>query len=626
MKYIFRGNLLGYLCDDCYEAIAGNKVLLYLPLDQERVTANAVADTKDTFHQVTDDELKKKEKLLIATAVTDEAGNFEFVLDEKHANTAFDIDFECGTVPHHIPGRKKIPFLQFHLTTVYPQWRTNEKEDAVYRFSYAIPSKWWCHIRGHYFDAWVICGQIRNCETGAVFPNVKVTAWDADFITDDNLGTAVTDASGHFRIDYTSAKFKKTFLSPVINVETDKGLPLTFHSGPDVYFKAVIGTTKIVDETSANRRKNVGFCLCVDLCSKVQGPNDGTNPPIPAFLKIGGLDYETDIQSHAGQSGLSNSNYAFYSSLRLNGILAQKLNGVTMEYCFEYTNQYNGSGNPVSWVRVLPNQIAATDIGYVEKAKLMPADLFHPFPWYKFTYKYCIVTNDPVNPNQIQVPIAADGWIAVPQQDDDPQNELGTGLFVANGNQIVLNSTTLEAFPPIDLTGLVAGNSSTSTGKALATDKVYALRMLVREQGSGTLFEAGRCTRLAIDNTLYNGMKHHPEWGAWGPTTEYGVCMVDVKQLQLVGCSKITDQADILFTCAHPNLGAISATLTGPGGIETLVVPPTGVTGDKHGIITKTFTSADPACAYLVTLTTTYLLTTGDNHYPSVHDQIAFCR
>src|SRR5207253_11213915 len=110
----------------------------------------------------------------------------------------------------------------------------------------------------------------------------------------------------------------------------------------------------------------------------------------------------------------------------------------------------NGLGQPIGWTRVLANQIDQTNIGYVEKATLMPPDVTHPDPWYLFDYTSCIVSNVPVG-TSIQVPIAADGWILVPQQNDSPFNTLGAGMFVANGNQVILNSTTLDAFPPIDL-------------------------------------------------------------------------------------------------------------------------------------------------------------------------------
>lgn len=625
MNYKLRGSLCGYLCDDCTEPISGIEVLLYLPWQKERITENAIASTKDTFRFVSKEESAERKSLLIATVQTDEGGNFEFDLDEQYGKTAFDIDFICGNVPRPHPKAPRNEPVQFHLTTLYPQWRiSNQQESYYYQWQYCIPNKWWCHIRGYHFDAWVICGHLRACQTGAAIPNAKVTAWDADFITDDNLGTAVTDASGHFRIDYTSIQFKQTFLSPWINVETDPGT-LSFQSGPDVYFKAEIGGVTIINETAANRRNNVGYCLCVDLCANIETPPPPV-VPIPAFIRIGGLDYETQVQSHVGETGLTNSNYAFFSSLRLNGIMSQTFGGAPMEYCFEYTKQYNGLGQPINWNRVLDNQINATDIGYVEKATLMPPDISHPTSWYHYDYVHCIVSNVAPSAPSIQVPIDVNGWILVPQQNDNPLNPAGVGMFVANGNQVNLDTVSLDAFPAIDLTGLVAGNSSTSTGKPLAGDEIFAVRMLVRQQGNNaTITEAGRCTRIAIDNTRYTGMVHHPEWGPFAPAIEDGVCMLDILQLQMAGCAKITSQVDILFTCAHPHLGVVTLKLKGPSGEISLPVPP--ITPDMAVTVTHLFAPADPLCAYLVTLKATYFLTTGDSNLtPPAEDQIAFCR
>src|SRR4051812_42207014 len=190
MSYIFRGSLCGYLCEDCTEPLSGMQVLLYLPWQKERVLENTVASTKDTFYIVTKEEADKRKDLLIATAQTDEQGNFEFTVDEQYSKTAFDIDFICGTVPRKPPVPPHRDPIQIHLTTVYPQWRAaSEQENYYYHWKYCIAYKWWCYIRGNYFDAWVICGHLRVCQTGAAIPGALVTAWDADFLTDDNLGT-----------------------------------------------------------------------------------------------------------------------------------------------------------------------------------------------------------------------------------------------------------------------------------------------------------------------------------------------------------------------------------------------------------------------------------------------------
>ena len=370
-------------------------------------------------------------------------------------------------------------------------------------------------------------------------------------------------------------------------------------------------------------RRNVGNCFCVKLCVDVDVPPE-VPVPIPAFLRVGGYDYQSQINSVPFGDGLTTgSNYAFYSSLRLNGIVAQKTGGQPLEYCFEYTQDFNAFGTPINWQRVLPGQIPQTNIGYIEKAVLVTPPL-PDLPFYDYNNVDCYVSSVPIPGAFVTAP-NAQGWILVPQQNDNPLNPAGAGLFVSNSNQIMLDSTSLMAFPPVNLAGLVAGNDATSTGQPLAQDEVFALRMLVRQQGNdATKVQAGMCRRIAIDNTLYNGMVHHPSWGSWGPITEYGVCMVDIQQLIIAGCAKITTQVDILYTVAHPNLGSYGITMTGPLGTESF--GPFTPSPNEFGTVTRTFTLADPECAYLVTLTATYLLTNGDSNLGSVQDQIAFCR
>ena len=266
MEFIIKGNLLGFLCGECMEAISGVEVLLYQPWQQERILENTVASTKDTFRTVYNGEKEQRAGLLIAKAISDEAGNFSFSVDEKYSKTAFDIDFICGTVPRGPRGpRRDIP--QFHLTTFYPQWRIDENSQTYYfNWQYSLTNKIWCYIRGYYFDSWVICGRLTNCETGQPVEGAAVTAYDADLITDDVLGSVTTDVNGNFRIYYTSADFRVNFIP--FNLETDIESPF-LSSGPDVYFKAEIGGVQLVDETAADRRRNVDYCLCADLCTNI---------------------------------------------------------------------------------------------------------------------------------------------------------------------------------------------------------------------------------------------------------------------------------------------------------------------------------------------------------------------
>jgi len=619
MNYKFKGSLCGYLCEDCSEPLYGIQVLLYIPWQKERVIENTVASTKDTFRLVTKEEQNARKDLLIATTQTDEKGNFEFTLDEKYANTAFDIDFVCGTVPRTPPRPPRREPLQFHLTTLYPQWRIEkEQQYAYYQWQYCVTAKWWCYIRGHFFDAWVICGHLYVCGTKTPIPNVKVTAWDADFLTDDNLGSAVTDANGHFRIDYSSIDFKQTFLSPLINVETDPGLPLTFKSGPDVYFKYEFNGVAIQGETAANRRNNVGYCLCVTLCLK-----DIVVPPIniPAsFTKIGnnGNHFINEIVASgnpnviAAGTGKTPSGQAFFSNISLRGNLAQKLNGQPLEYSFD-TVETAGPGGALlgPWKKIKPVQMYDAVIG-----------------------TFFTLTGDPMNPILITDYTAgpgggvdADGWIAVPQASNFAPN--------INGQVLGFLTATLNG-ATVDMAGLVQGQSTT-TKAPLQQNRFFKIRMIKREAGNAaTEVVAGVSNAIAMFNTVYQNV---PQFGSWMPqaSSEMGVACIDVQEMigggGGTGCTPITNALHVNYTAANPNLGGVSLTLYGPGGPYSITnVAPAGSVPETFGTATELHNPAlVPVntlnkCAYTIILSAELKLTDGENQHGNVEDWLSFCK
>ena len=137
---------------------------------------------------------------------------------------------------------------------------------------------------------------------------------------------------------------------------------------------------------------------------------------------------------------------------------------------------------------------------------------------------------------------------------------------------------------------------------------------------------AGTCFHVAIENTAYNGVA---KGGSWAPSTVSGqlcVCSVDVLQLQAAGCAGITSGLDVLFTASHPNLGSVSLSMAGPGGPYGFTLPP-AVPGERFGTATNGFVIGSLAdCAYIITLSVSLLLTTGDSIPNPIHDQIGFCK
>jgi hypothetical protein len=546
MKYLFKGNLCAYLCEECTEPLLGMEVLLYTPWQKERVAETAVADVKDTFRLVSKEEAASRKDLLIAKAKTDEFGNFEFELDEKYSKTAFDIDFVCGTVPRVPPKPRKEP-LQFHLTTIYPQWRNaTGSENAFYKWEYCLSAKWWCYIRGHYFDAWVICGHLRNCDTGTPIANASITAWDADFLTDDNLGTALTDANGHFRIDYTSIQFKQTFI-PWLHVETDPGPGLTFQSGPDVYFKAVLGSVTLVDEKKADCRKNVGYCLCVNLCSKVHVGNPGDNFP-SAWTGIGQAfnittgvgDEDFDADGYAGGSG----KYALYSHIRLTGQAAAKsAAGNPIEYRFLVSDVTTPNGGAAPALANFTKIIGITPGLFVPSKVAKLSRIAFPFS------DYSVVSD--------QADFDVNGWFDINNAVNRKLTALGEPLsnflFIEEDTLIKMDTRVLTTAADVPSAAASVGNPVPAANK-IPIEK-FAIRFEIREVVNKPLNQfnvitgSGKTLNSAIMNNNSMFMK------------------LSVTELEATGlCTPINGTVHAKYTVYHPHLASSSLHLNNNSG------------------------------------------------------------
>jgi len=334
----------------------------------------------------------------------------------------------------------------------------------------------------------------------------------------------------------------------------------------------------------------------------------------PQFTAIGGYEYLTDVDSIPPGSGLTIAdNRAFYSTMRLNGILTQTLGGQPMEYRFEVRTT-NATGSPTGpWTPVPPAQIAKTQIGLWERFNFITMSVE--------TKKY--IVNAPPGPNEVAATISPAGWIQVPQE----SNFLSPlGAFFPNGNMIRLISPSIAAFPPQNETGTTAGGPAAAP---LASDKHFGIRMRVRQQGTpASETNGGTCQHAAIGNTLYDNIVRHPSWdGGPLPPGQLAVAMLDIQELIGAGCAEITKVLTVLFTAAHPNLGSVSISLTGPGGPYGFTLPASGA-GEWFGTATPsgwTVASLTP-CAYIVTLAVGLLLTDGDSVPDPLYDQMAFCK
>ncbi|WP_309610148.1 hypothetical protein [Flavobacterium sp.] len=621
MKNKIKGNLLGYLCDDCWENISSVKVRLYATQRGANVEAALSVTEKDTFRLLSEEEVKQKSNRLIAEALTDEMGNFELEIKDEYANMALEFDFECGTVPKIIPKKPKPP-RQFQIATFYPVWEheseTHNTDIRIATSNYKIPAKWWCQIKGRYFDVWTICGKITDCETGKPLVGVNVIAMDADFLTDDVLGNSLSDSNGKFLIYYTSEKFKKTFLSPIINIETDKTGP--FASGPDVYFQIEYGGQRYNIETAANRRNNVGYCLCVSLCVKELIVDD---TPIPPSFTHFGISQRIPIQS-----GISNgkaSGYAFFASVNLVGSIAKKVSGKPMEYLFEYQEVNNPSDALIAanWLPVKANMINKTIIGYLHT---LTGDPLNPV----LTEEYFI------NGSGAEKTITYNGnWIKVPQETN----------FAPHTDNVILSLNTeflTDGLKTVDMAmpTLSIGSATVSAARPHILNRYFAIRMRQRNINGavpGPEFVAGTSKPIAIYNVVFNNVNKNGSWAPSSQSNQRIAASVDIQEIiaGLSGCSKITSALHIKYGVRNENLGSLSLTITGPrkpgqtfnfAPIALMANPETfGVAELVFGTPTETVADLLP-CAYTISLGAVALLTTGDGNLEGFHDFVSFCK
>lgn len=530
MSYTFKGNLRGQVCEDCDEALNGMEVLLYLPWRGENSAEAAAANTKDTFHMVSSEEANKRKGLLYAKTTSDKDGNFEFSIDDEYQQSAFDIDFICRSVPFGTKKDTDRKPLQIHLTTVFPMREEN--------WAYTIPYKIWCNIRGQYFDAWVICGHLLNCETNKPIANAEVTAWDADFLTDDNLGTATTDVTGHFRIDYDSLKFKKTFLSPWLNVETDPGLPLTFKNGPDVYFKAQLAGETLIDETKADARKNVDYCLCVNLCSKINviDENDTFDSSWSGFGDSFSASYGTGAQDFDAEGYAGSGKYVLHSVVNLTGqapLIAASGSRIKYRFLISDVTTPNGTASPA-------------DVNFTKIIGKTP-NLFIPSQVLKLDKKIPTGLNDTLAVESAQEDFDGLGWF-------DASNAIERTL-TSNG----YSTSDLSLFKIIDTDTLISLNTNFLTSQPNVPDapagevvninqiqiEKVAIRFEIGEMVAGGTISIQTANGKTLNSVIMN---NNPVY-----------MKLAIAELEATGlCNPISGNVHAKYTVYHPYIQSFS--------------------------------------------------------------------
>lgn len=258
MTYIFCGQLSGQVTPDFSEPLAGATLRLYKYRGTKYVSGLSVADPSTTLTRLSPNAMQAKKTAFIAETTADVEGRFIFTLDEQsnYDGGPYELDLFLTTVPNH-KGQAPKPPVQIPLTTL--RLKVQNPDETLVAWEYCLPTNFWREVRAA-FDAWMICGRVLTQDAAQPMDDVRVTAFDADWLQDDLLGSAVTDAAGKFRIDYTRADFMRTPLSPLLNRE---------NGGPDLYFKlAAPDGTPLLDEPKTQGqmagRKDANHCFFIE--------------------------------------------------------------------------------------------------------------------------------------------------------------------------------------------------------------------------------------------------------------------------------------------------------------------------------------------------------------------------
>ncbi|AEV98091.1 hypothetical protein A4D02_14355 [Niastella koreensis] len=615
MNYIFKGKLCAYLCGDCSEPLSNIKIRLYKITRVEDATLLAVANAKETFHQVNSEGLKAKSKLLLAETTADANGDFTFNLSDKEGynGEAFDVDFVCGTgwgKPH--PPKKTEEF-QFHITTLQPQWREKQTNEQLVKFAgweFCLSAKWWCSIL-KLIDRWVICGNIKDCETGVAAAGVRVFAYDVDLFQDDPLGDTYTDAYGHFRIVYTSADFSKTLLS-WLNVE--------WPAGPDLYFRIESASGLVLlqeDRQTGHRqdRTNVHNCFCVDFCVKYPG-----EVLVPWFTHVGNYNISSDMDANGltinNRSFASGVGFGFFGAVKLVGYASKKVpTDLTRPLYYRFMFSLDGSAwNPVTETQMYPYRLKVGVRQIIWNGTTAFQDIV-------IDPAQAASIPDSIPPDNFPLPIPdhvlrldTAGWVRVDQRG------LDSGFY---GPLLWVNTNTI-----------VPGGIATDAGDAPGSAPVNP------KAGHKVLFafqitdDPSNPASPHFREQAQEGIIHVNNWNE--------VSLLRLDELFAgggTGCNPISTHANVHFTADHElmaewELGVSSAAV--PGGISVIAPGSSGnaprgshlnIDFATPGTVNPAFTPINwPSCAYRLTLTTRRRLTDGEYNDPGRNNEILFCR
>src|SRR5258707_7996848 len=110
-------------------------------------------------------------------------------------------------------------------------------------------------------EKYLILGRVISRVSQQGIPNLRVEAWDKDLIVDDLVASAVTDATGAFRMEFDSSYFRELFVD----------------RQPDLFFRVFDGG-KLIKSTEDSVLWNVGAEteITIEVDVAVSRPTNGS--------------------------------------------------------------------------------------------------------------------------------------------------------------------------------------------------------------------------------------------------------------------------------------------------------------------------------------------------------------
>ena len=92
MSYQLNGRIIGWICDDCTEPLAGATLRLVRTADASRVSHQAAADPKLTATVLTEEQAHERESRRLAETVLAADGSFSVEIGSGYGGEAFEVD------------------------------------------------------------------------------------------------------------------------------------------------------------------------------------------------------------------------------------------------------------------------------------------------------------------------------------------------------------------------------------------------------------------------------------------------------------------------------------------------------------------------------------------------------